>query len=61
MSRSDRFETYRLESGRWEAVSVDNPRPPRRAQGATEVEALLAMLDEVMEALDDAEGLVVWD
>lgn len=61
MSRSDRFETYQLESGRWEAVSVDNPRSPRRAQGATEVEALLAMLDEVMEALDDVQSRVLWD
>lgn len=53
MSRSDRFETFQYQNGRWQVVNVD-PKPRWAAQGDTEAAALLAMLD-------DAESRPEWD
>lgn len=59
MSRSDRFETFQHDSGRWQVVGID-PKPDFAAQGATEAEALLALADELMRALEDAESRRPW-
>lgn len=50
-TRSDRFELVQLESGRWEVVSTDY-HASYRARGATAVEALLALADQLLGALE---------